>query len=467
MARSIDQVLALAPDAASATAGKGQANPSKWVTLGHNADRSALWGEVQGSGSKPYQVVIDDQEPAFKCNCPSRKFPCKHGLGLMLLAEGGKGTFTVGEPPAFAADWLNKRAAKAAALTAPPVVRSTEEQAAFDAKQAQQKAKRDGSRDKKVAAGVEDWKRWVEDLVRTGIAGMRQIDRDTWRHWAARMVDAQAPGLGAAVHDTEALVFASGTWEPAVLRHLAKWYAIVEAWEQRDKLSPAWCADVRRLLGWPDRREDLDATHALNDRWWVLGSHESVSTDGRLKQRRTWFRGEQSAQMVLVTDHAPMSQSFSTVRRPVGVVVEGRAVIAPGTGGRGWVEGTDQPASAGLGPWAPFSSFEEVAQEHAQRLITSPWYDETPVWVHGRLAAGDDANPWLLHDEHGHTVPWLGQHDIAWTALAATAGEPVRWFGLWTAQGFEPLSSPLRSVTPGNASTRWINWTVKDKENAR
>ena len=77
---TMEQITALAPDAASVKAGRGLVNSAKWPTLGQSAN--ALWGECQGSGSKPYQVSVDLGGPAFKCTCPSRKFPCKHGLGL-------------------------------------------------------------------------------------------------------------------------------------------------------------------------------------------------------------------------------------------------------------------------------------------------------------------------------------------------------------------------------------------------
>ena len=83
MPRSVDEILQLAPDTASAKAAKGLVVPAKWPNLG--ATEAVLWGECQGSGSKPYQVQIDQSEPAFRCTCPSRKFPCKHGLALMLL----------------------------------------------------------------------------------------------------------------------------------------------------------------------------------------------------------------------------------------------------------------------------------------------------------------------------------------------------------------------------------------------
>ena len=105
---SPEQIIALAPDAASAKAGRSLATGSKWQNVGQ--DERALWGECQGSGAKPYQTVIDLNEPAFKCSCPSRKFPCKHALGLFLLVanqpETGK---TVTTTPAWAAEWLSKR----------------------------------------------------------------------------------------------------------------------------------------------------------------------------------------------------------------------------------------------------------------------------------------------------------------------------------------------------------------------
>ena len=92
-----EQIIALAPDAASAKAGRSLATASKWQNVGQ--DERALWGECQGSGAKPYQTVIDLNEPAFKCSCPSRKFPCKHALGLFLHLASKLAAFGV---PSFA-----------------------------------------------------------------------------------------------------------------------------------------------------------------------------------------------------------------------------------------------------------------------------------------------------------------------------------------------------------------------------
>jgi uncharacterized Zn finger protein len=93
-----EQVLSLAPDASSAKAGRDLAAARKWLTLGQEGQ--AVWGECQGSGKSPYQTQIDLSEPAFRCTCPSRKFPCKHGLGLLLLRVDQPAAFPQQTAPA-------------------------------------------------------------------------------------------------------------------------------------------------------------------------------------------------------------------------------------------------------------------------------------------------------------------------------------------------------------------------------
>ena len=101
------QVVALAPDDKSAKAGQKLATPSKWSALG--SDERAVWGACRGSGAKPYLVRIDLSEPAFKCSCPSRKFPCKHALALFFLFVEKPGALSQDAPPAWLTEWLAAR----------------------------------------------------------------------------------------------------------------------------------------------------------------------------------------------------------------------------------------------------------------------------------------------------------------------------------------------------------------------
>ncbi|HEX6818740.1 MAG TPA: SWIM zinc finger family protein, partial [Ktedonobacterales bacterium] len=106
MAYSADQVQALAPDTSSAANGRKLANSRHWRGLGRNDD--AVWGECQGSAV--YQVRAELASMAIKCTCPSHKFPCKHGLALLLLALDADAV-PEAEPPEWVVTWLTKRAA--------------------------------------------------------------------------------------------------------------------------------------------------------------------------------------------------------------------------------------------------------------------------------------------------------------------------------------------------------------------
>lgn len=106
-----EQILKFAPDDASVKAGKALATPSKWVVTA--AHEKALWGDCQGSGKTPYKTIIDLVNLAFKCSCPSRKFPCKHGLGLLFLYVSHSSVFSCEENMApHVEEWINKRSAK-------------------------------------------------------------------------------------------------------------------------------------------------------------------------------------------------------------------------------------------------------------------------------------------------------------------------------------------------------------------
>ena len=105
-----DQVLAFAPDSASAAAARKLAMTRHWRNPGRS--ETAIWGECQGSAL--YQVAIDLAGPAWKCSCPSRKIPCKHALGLMLLAASAPQAVPVSDPPPWTAEWLGNRVRTAA-----------------------------------------------------------------------------------------------------------------------------------------------------------------------------------------------------------------------------------------------------------------------------------------------------------------------------------------------------------------
>jgi len=99
----------IAPNADAAKNGRDLVRKNKFSNLKISAEKNLIWGECAGSGKNPYYCsadYIEEFNPVFRCNCPSRQFPCKHAIGLLYAYDGNKGSFAVADIPE---DILSKR----------------------------------------------------------------------------------------------------------------------------------------------------------------------------------------------------------------------------------------------------------------------------------------------------------------------------------------------------------------------
>lgn len=86
----------LAPNAAAAKNGRDLVNKGKFSNMHISPEQDLIWGECAGSGKNPYYCsadYMDEHHPVFRCNCPSRQFPCKHAIGLLYAYEKNSNGF--------------------------------------------------------------------------------------------------------------------------------------------------------------------------------------------------------------------------------------------------------------------------------------------------------------------------------------------------------------------------------------
>jgi hypothetical protein len=416
MVWSGEQVLALAPDRGSATAAQKLSGSAPWSGTG--ADDAAVWGECKGSGKNPYRVVVDLGGPAYKCSCPSRKFPCKHALGLLLLRSAGQ--VGASAPPEWAATWLQERAKRAAA---PPPAAATAPDPAAAAKRAER-------RDGRIAAGVEELDRWLTDQVRTGLSELRQGGYRHVEPVAARMVDAQAPGLAAALRRLPGVAAGRADWTGPVLEELGLLRLTVAGHRHLDRLPPELAASVRREVGQPVAREDVLATPPVADRWQVLGRHDEEQD--RLTVRRIWLRGATTGRAALVLSFAaagqPLDASLLT-----GTSVDADLHFYPGAAPLralvGERRGGPEPVTALTG-----GDLGDAAAGFAAAVAADPWTQVRPVVVAGLTPVAGDH--WQARDAAGVRVPLRP----SWPLLAVSGGHPVTVAGEYSPAGLRALS---------------------------
>lgn len=414
------RVLGFAPDPASARAARSLARPGRWSALGSND--SLVWGKCQGSAREPYQVTVDLNEPAFRCTCPSRKFPCKHGLALLLLWAANDGAVADLDSAAdFAAAWADERASRG-------------QRRAAGAPDPEARARRIAERESLMSAGLDEFERWLFDLVRQGLAGVRAQPARFWETAAARLVDAQVPGLAERVRAMSSAVHVRADWASHLLSHLGRWYLAVRAWRGRASLSPAAMGDLRAVLGWPRRSEEVLAGERLRDRWWVMGLRQDE--DERLLSQRTWLYGEESGETVVLLDFAAAGGSLR-VPHVLGSVLDGELALYPGSPPRRVLLAGEPAASTGDG--LPVTDTVLRALDLATGWqAENPWLDRIPMAL-GAVTVVPGTDGAVLVDRDGSAVGLAREFD-PWPLLALSGGHPVDLFGEWIGQRLHPCS---------------------------
>ncbi|WP_223626230.1 SWIM zinc finger family protein [Microbacterium sp. EST19A] len=408
-----DRIADAAPDDRSLVAGRKLGIPGPWTETG--VSDTLLWGKCQGSGKTPYQVSIDLTAPAYRCTCPSRKFPCKHALGLLLLWSAG-GIGSGGETADFAHEWAQKRAERQAPAAAP--------EAEISEAQKQQAQQRIAARTTKMDNGVADFCLWLSDVARAGLAETRRRDRSWWDGAAARLVDAQLPGLAERVRDIGGDLH-RGLSDEELLHRVGSWWMLARAWQRRQELAAPEVAELRIALGWPVPTADVRQGEAIEGDWLICGAHRAPF--GRLMQQRTWIRNVESGELSFTLETAGPGESLG-VPQLAGSRMRAELALYPGTAPRrvlfpDAVEWGDPGASFGEG-----STIAQMVATASARMASAPWRDRHPaVLTAVRLMPG---TPPGIVDAEGTAVPVTDDTDTR-RMLALTGGRPADVFGEW------------------------------------
>ncbi|MFF4621096.1 SWIM zinc finger family protein [Nonomuraea jabiensis] len=447
---SRDQVLALAPDAASRSAAQKVAAPGKWSACGTTG--TVVYGECEGSGARPYLACVDLTEPAYRCSCPSRKFPCKHALGLLLMWAADGLPVEQGAPQ-WVTEWMEARAERAAKeaakIEAARAKKAAEVSSGEDDGGAPGAGRSGGSsrpgaesvRHGRVAAGLGELERWLDDQVRQGLAGAAEHE---WEGLAKRLIDAQAPGV-AGVVSRLVRVRAQDDWPGRLLEEYALIHLLAVAYRRRAELPGALAETVLSRVGFPVAKEEVLAGPAVRDHWDVLGRRDEEQD--RLTSRRVWLRGRGSGRAALVLSFAPQGQPLDA-SLVTGTTIEADLTYYPGAAPlralvaarhdrgaddavRGDAVQDDAGAGRAAGGTPPGVSPEQALDEVAGVLGEDPWTESWPLVLAGVVPGRDSIGGLPLH--RAARDPWR--------LIAVSGGRPVTVAVEWTPRGLRPLTT--------------------------
>ncbi len=434
-----DQVKALAPDPASLNAGQKLADARHWSGLG--GDAAALWGECKGSGKEPYKVRVDLSNNGTACTCPSHKFPCKHALGLMLLSANAPAILAQATPPLWVTDWLEKRAARGQAAATSSRRPFGEKPAPKADPQSRQKdaVRRAAKREKLASTGVETLELWLSDFARRGLAFAQSAPVSFWDEQAARMVDAQLPGVARTVREMSVLPGSRPDWAEIMLLRMVRLHLLARAYHKLDQLPEATQQDVHYLLGRTVNQDELlSSVPGLSDDWLVLDSRTEEDEKTGLRTQTNWLWGKASKRAAQILQFAFRTQPLDLSLVP-GLVLRGNLVYFPGASPLRAVFREKQPTEASFTPEG-FALFSVFLEAYAAALGQNPWLEVFPIVLEKVIPVKREQN-WLLCDSRKQAVPLQMRFSHPWELFALSGGHPLTVFGLWDGRALAPLAA--------------------------
>lgn len=441
-----DQITSLAPSPAALKRGQALAISRKWTDLGQF--EVFLWGSCQGSGGKMYEVMVDTTDLASQCNCPSREFPCKHALGMMLMFVENKEDFSLAKVPKWAEEWTEKREAKSDARGEKRGEKRESEGEEQEWEIEEREAKNEERLSKRIGRmqlGMKELETWLQDILHQGLAELSQQPFEYFDSVAARLVDAKAPGLANLVRTLPASMLGDA-WQDRCLNQIGHIYLLLKAFQKLENWPESFQEELKSLAGINVKKELLEAKSGISDIWEVVGKRSE--TQDRLEMQRTWLWGHQSKQFALLLDFSFGGGRFTYNYLP-GKALVGEIVYYPGLlpeRAHLKLPVTVQPGEGIFEEGKPFATFQKI---FAEALSISPFVSTYPAWLSGISVFPNAENIMLISDE-GKTIPLHPAFQRNWELLSISGGQPLTIFGEWSSNRLLPMGVL-------SADFRWIN----------
>lgn len=425
---SITQVDSLAPDLSSSKAGKELAVLSKWQNIG--LDNGVIWGECKGSGSSPYKSQIDTNDFSFKCNCPSRKFPCKHGLGLLYLYIENKDKF-IYEMPLWVEEWIKSRSDK----------KKKKENKKDSTKiiDYEKRAKTEEKRIQMVNEGLNELEIWIQDFIRRGFESIKSESYSFFNQTALRMVDYKAPALSRKIKELSS-ISSSGKENDILLEKLSKLYLLINAFRNINILPYPMQEDIKSQIGFTKNQDELLNLESVKDEWFIIGC--LIEEEDNIKTKKIFIFGIKTKKIAMILDFSVSNKPFTNIDLVSGKSFKGEIIFYPSNLElRAIIKNKEFINSKNIYNYIPDLNIDDVYNLYSQSLVKNPFIEKIPCFIKNIFIYSRSENEFILFDFDNNMIPLNKRFKEAFQAIIFSKNQEFALFGEFNGQDFMPISA--------------------------
>jgi len=425
-----EQVLSFSPDKASKDRARQLAVVDKWNLLGVNGQ--LVGGIIPGSRSGEYRTCLDLSGPAFKCTCPSKKFPCKHILALFLLYATEPASFRQASTiPEWVLAWQQSRGVL--------VSQKVDEQ---QAKKEAQKKKTFDARLELMSKGLKDLEQWLEDNLHQGLASLENLPYHEWEAIAGRMIDHKLKGVSRRLRQMPLLNASGSNWPERMLSEMADLYLMIKGFEKLEELPEDLQKTLLSVVGVNTPKSTVLLEASIPDQWAVVGQYSYVDEDN-LNVRRTWVYGQEKEKWGLILDYAFGNTPFEYHYTP-GKIIQAKGHFYPGASPIRIILADQSPVLVGQVHLFGYQSISTFLFAYAEALKRNPWLRSFPCCLSEVIPVKEGTSYGLLDTDQKVMKLQITEPSF-WKLLAMSGGHPIQVFGEWTGELLLPLSAEVES----------------------
>jgi hypothetical protein len=302
------------------------------------------------------------------------------------------------------------------------------------------KAKRQADRAAKVESGIADLDRWLQDRIRQGISNLASSSHIMWEQQAARLTDAQAPGLARMLRQCADIPNSHEGWPEHLLSRMALLHLATQGYSRIDELDEDAQHDLRSIIGFTVNQEELLKEDGIKDHWQVMG--QRVEYDERMKTQRTWLRGVNSRQWALILQFAFGMAQLDISFLP-GHSVDAELVFFPGSLKLRALAKNIGHERKKMDALDAYESADEFLVDYAKAMALNPWMETFPCAIKNVTPVSTGVREVVLVDSKKNVIPLRAPmfEDTAghWNLLALSGGRPLDIFGEWSGRSLLPL----------------------------